>query len=540
MADDDPSDAVMMLVAGEQGGRERADGLNMKEFNLSEFLALANRVVDEGDAESWAALHTLKQRWVEKYGDGDSSTPAMGLKPVATRQLTPFPPPVRAPQRAIRSIISSPLDSELASPLLLTNPNAQDDGGAPPPRVLEAPLHIGVLHSISPVLGGGGYTNPRPKEATETTGDTSAAVHDLFVSPAMVGEGGRTHASRPKAEDAPAVFFPAPTPNPTSHIYVGNVPLTTNSQCFDKIAKAFHNSSWKTLSFVPPTMQNGEIIVRPSLDVIRDGSKWWSTMAVGYFLGKRPYFHHVNEFVRSVWPLVREVKATANGFYFFEFKTTAAMEEVIEGGPWLFRGQPIVLQKWEPGMMLRRLQHTQVPVWIKLRHLPVELWTTEGLSTVASGIGKPLYPNAITRACTTLDLARVCVMLDISSKLPKHIVIIVPCEDRSESACKVDVEYEWLPSKCNVCMSLGHPMKECPSMKPKQPPVSVYVQKPPVMKEQVRREPREMGSGSRSEEREERSKAIVLYNAFDALTVPDSDTETSKGPMSSPIPSPND
>ncbi|KAL0402272.1 UNVERIFIED_CONTAM: hypothetical protein Slati_4257100 [Sesamum latifolium] len=41
-----------------------------------------------------------------------------------------------------------------------------------------------------------------------------------------------------------------------------------------------------------------------------------------------------------------------------------------------------------------------------------------------SGIGRPLYPDAITKACTRLDFARVCVMLDISSKLPKHIVIM--------------------------------------------------------------------------------------------------------------------
>ncbi|KAK4384171.1 hypothetical protein Sango_3084600, partial [Sesamum angolense] len=123
------------------------------------------------------------------------------------------------------------------------------------------------------------------------------------------------------------------------------------------------------------------------------------------------------------------------------------MEEVIEGGPWLYLGQPIVLQKWEPGMVLRKLKHTEVPVWIKLRHLPVELWTTEGLSTVASGIGRPLYPDAITRACTRLDFARVCVMLNVSSKLPKHVVILMPNELGGETACKVDVEYEWLPPK---------------------------------------------------------------------------------------------
>ncbi|KAL0294429.1 UNVERIFIED_CONTAM: hypothetical protein Sradi_6888700 [Sesamum radiatum] len=157
------------------------------------------------------------------------------------------------------------------------------------------------------------------------------------------------------------------------------------------------------------------------------------------------------------------------------------MEEVIEGGPWLYLGQPIVLQKWEPGMVLRKLKHTEVPVWIKLRHLPVELWTTEGLSTVASGIGRPLYPDAITRACTRLDFARVCVMLNVSSKLPKHVVIMMPNELGGESACKVDVEYEWLPPKCKQCVSLGHSTATCPeSNKIEKPKVAVYVQKRPV------------------------------------------------------------
>ncbi|KAL0439863.1 UNVERIFIED_CONTAM: hypothetical protein Slati_2469300 [Sesamum latifolium] len=178
-------------------------------------------------------------------------------------------------------------------------------------------------------------------------------------------------------------------------------------------------------------------------------------------------------------------------------------------------------------MILRKLQHQQVPVWIKLRHLPVELWTNEGLSTVASGIGKPLYPDAITRACTRLDFARICIMLDIGSKLPKHIVIMVPHEDGSESACKVDVEYEWLPPKCTACISLGHSMKECTATKPRQPPVSVYVQKPRVCPRGPEREPHittasvihesSIGSSRASEDRADKSKAIVLYNAFEFI-----------------------
>ncbi|KAL2224346.1 UNVERIFIED_CONTAM: hypothetical protein Sindi_3016600, partial [Sesamum indicum] len=104
----------------------------------------------------------------------------------------------------------------------------------------------------------------------------------------------------------------------------------------------------------------------------------------------------------------------------------------------------------------------------------------EGLSTVASRIGRPLYPDAITRACTRLDFARVCVMFDVSSKLPRHIIVMIPNEEGGEIPCKIDVEYEWLPPKCTSCMTLGHTTKVCAFTKPSnpaKPPVSVYVPK---------------------------------------------------------------
>ena len=65
-------------------------------------------------------------------------------------------------------------------------------------------------------------------------------------------------------------------------------------------------------------IQNGEVVVRPTMETIRNGSIKWKTTAVGYFLGKRPYFYHVKDFAFSAWPGLREVKATTNGFFFFQ------------------------------------------------------------------------------------------------------------------------------------------------------------------------------------------------------------------------------
>ncbi|KAL0290049.1 UNVERIFIED_CONTAM: hypothetical protein Sradi_7058700 [Sesamum radiatum] len=468
---------------------------------------------------------------------------------------------------------------------------------APSPRPLAAPWVPTMDQPSAIVVGEGGSSSPPaialpptspeainppraapPRTSTEMAAQYSSLNQPLIAPISGSAAAGIAPATLPESSNSSPRFWPAPpqqpaatanhlqpsglwatVPQPPSigsapatsppKILIGNISLKPCSDLFvseDKIATAFHNSSRKTLTYIPPSEQNGEVLVRPTIDMIREGSNRWNTTAVGYFLGKRPYFHHLKDFVLSIWPAVQDVKATSNGFFFFQFKTMAALEEVLEGGPWLYLGQPIVLQKWEPGMVLRKLKHTEVPVWIKLRHLPVELWATDGLSTVASGIGRPLYPDAITRACTRLDFARVCVMLNVNSKLPKHIVIMIPNEHGGESACKVDVEYEWLPPKCTNCTSLGHATKECPLTKPMKPAISIYVKRnqipapasrtgdpipnpDPIFDQPVDKD--DMRSNELPHKKTDKGKQIVTYNAFDILRDADEDAdEVIRGP----------
>ncbi|KAL0282882.1 UNVERIFIED_CONTAM: hypothetical protein Sradi_7248400 [Sesamum radiatum] len=202
-----------------------------------------------------------------------------------------------------------------------------------------------------------------------------------------------------------------------------------------------------------------------------------------------------------------------------------AMEDVIEGGPWLFQGQPIVLQAWEQGMSLRRQKHNQIPVWVRLKHLPMEYWTDEGLSTVASGIGTPLYSDGITKNCSRLDYARVCVMLDYNSDLPKHLVVISPVlRNGKEDPKRVDVEYEWLPQRCKNCCSLGHATATCPAnMKTKvAPPITIFVKKqtpqPASQPEQCLRSLEDhRPSTSSGSSGSTKGKDVFLYNSYSVL-----------------------
>ncbi|KAL0444821.1 UNVERIFIED_CONTAM: hypothetical protein Slati_2204800 [Sesamum latifolium] len=162
---------------------------------------------------------------------------------------------------------------------------------------------------------------------------------------------------------SPSVAGPSAAHPPTSDtppIYIGNVPLQPPNPPEMKFAEAFNNSTRRTLRFIPPERQNSEVVVCPTIDMVHAGSRKWGNTAVGYFLGRKPPFHQVQNYSRSIWKSIRDVIATTNGFFFIMFEFVVAMDEVIDGGPWLFNGQPLVLQRWEPGMALRKHNHTQV------------------------------------------------------------------------------------------------------------------------------------------------------------------------------------
>ncbi|KAL2226606.1 UNVERIFIED_CONTAM: hypothetical protein Sindi_2019300, partial [Sesamum indicum] len=466
-------------------------------FNFFEFLTLAHKVVDSGDMAAMDALSDLKQKWELKYGR-PARFPAKTARYVQ--------PPVR---RAVRCLLDETAEKNQPENNCVAAAEISDSAA----EFLAGKRPIDELgmtqksQQQSAALVGGNSMGTQHK----TTSILATTASKALMMNTTIGVNSIENSRNTKS-------------NSHSGIFIGNIPLHASSDnCLDddKIARAFNNSSRKTLSYIAPTKQNGDIVVLPSLDIVRDGSKRWKFTAVGYFLGKRPYYHHLKEFAHSVWPALREVTATVNGFFFFRFKTVIDMEEVIEGGPWLFQGQPIVVQKWEPGMAMRKLKHTQVLVWIKLRHLPMEFWTTEGLSTVASEVGKPLYPDAITRACTRLNFARVCVMIDVTQTIAKHIIIMTPDEDGGETPCK--------------------------------PSIAVYVQKAVVLPqptapekgsnslnhtadETPRREANDVHVERNVSKHSDKGKEVVIYNAFDALHLLDDAEEPTRGPnISSPV-----
>lgn len=136
----------------------------------------------------------------------------------------------------------------------------------------------------------------------------------------------------------------------------------------------------------------------------------------------------------------------------FELMDKLTMTWVLEGGPWFIANKPLLLQKWQSGLVLEQLSLQKFPLWVILRGVPLELFTADGLRYIASAIGIPLCLDKATEQRKRVKFARVCVEVAYGDELPDAIQVDIETAGQVE----VFVEYTWKPKMCSLCKSFGH------------------------------------------------------------------------------------
>ncbi|KAK2637511.1 hypothetical protein Ddye_032303 [Dipteronia dyeriana] len=206
------------------------------------------------------------------------------------------------------------------------------------------------------------------------------------------------------------------------------------------------------LKYYQPFQSGNRTCVSPPLEVADDGSKAWMNC-----LGSCGLL---------------EVLANEKGFYFFKFSDDEACSNVLEAGPWLFTGRMLILKKWHPRLILTKDAYSNIPVWVKLCNIPHEYWTEEGLSYIASVVGKPLYVDSLTESKKRISFARVCIEIDTTCDLVDSFDLFMGDNKYPKQGEKVEilVEYQWKPKIYTECKSFGHSDVTCPRLKTMQSP----------------------------------------------------------------------
>ncbi|GJY44994.1 retrovirus-related pol polyprotein from transposon 17.6 [Tanacetum coccineum] len=114
---------------------------------------------------------------------------------------------------------------------------------------------------------------------------------------------------------------------------------------------------------------------------------------------------------------------------------------------------------------------TKVPVWVKLYNVLVVAYSEDGLSLIATQIGKPIMLDAFTSSMCVdswgqISFARALIEIDANSDLKKEVKMAIPVNEDDWSGYiseVIRVEYELKPPHCLDCKIFGHNYKKCPN-----------------------------------------------------------------------------
>lgn len=213
------------------------------------------------------------------------------------------------------------------------------------------------------------------------------------------------------------------------------------------------------LEYHAPLKVEGKVVVKPPQKAVDEGIAKWESSLVGQFLEKSLPFWLVKRTVDALWGQFGKVDTFSldNGLFLFKFADIQSRDSVFESRIWHIANKPLILRKWKPGLQPMDLSLKEIPIWIKILHLPIEYWNPTCLSYVASGVGKPLYADANTESNSRLGFARVFVEVDIDTQFPEEIEV----DMGNGQSFVVGIEYPWMPVKCKKCSVFGHLTREC-------------------------------------------------------------------------------
>lgn len=148
--------------------------------------------------------------------------------------------------------------------------------------------------------------------------------------------------------------------------------------------------------------------------------------------------------------------ALPNDRFQFVFDSETELETVLTAGAWTFNDWSLTLERWVENPSDDYLKI--LPIWIRLRNIPVNYNTAETIQEIAEHIGQvthvafdPLKPH-------NRGFVRVRVLFDTTRPLKNSRKLQLP----SGEIVDIGIEYERIRKRCYQCQRLTHDKERCP------------------------------------------------------------------------------
>ncbi|XP_013703951.2 uncharacterized protein LOC106407623 [Brassica napus] len=161
-----------------------------------------------------------------------------------------------------------------------------------------------------------------------------------------------------------------------------------------------------------------------------------------------------------VYGRVRGIALSRDRFQFI-FQREEDLITVLKDRPWSYNHWTLLLERWCPSPPKDFL--TSLEVWIRIRNIPMNYYTSETMYTLAKKIGhveEIAYDPKVSQAT---DYIRAKVTLDVEKPAFEAKNLIIPGGDITV----ISYEYEKLHKRCFSCFRLTHEKTRCPYAKRK-------------------------------------------------------------------------
>ncbi|XP_074288113.1 uncharacterized protein LOC141613276 [Silene latifolia] len=167
-------------------------------------------------------------------------------------------------------------------------------------------------------------------------------------------------------------------------------------------------------------------LLRFTAEDVKDELEYWQNSVFCFILGANPPVEVVDGFIKRIWGHLPIDKS--------------------------------------PDVELNKDDVKEVPVWVRLEHLPLKFWG-KCLPRIAGLLGKFVQMDVATKDKTRLGFARVMLEVPFGKPLPGSVKFM----DEDGVVVTIKVVWEWKPTLCKHCKVVGHESEKCRKVKPSQP-----------------------------------------------------------------------
>lgn len=210
----------------------------------------------------------------------------------------------------------------------------------------------------------------------------------------------------------------------------------------------------------PTFSDDGTPIVKAPESVIFRSTVSWKGYLVAQFHGTAPSPTKIFSDLDPIWGKNGRIRVRHHSknvcLIFIPCELTRNW--VLDVGFWHSGNCAFSVFNWTPTLKIAPMKLEHAPVWVLFRKVPPELWSLEGFSTIATGVGFPIQSEFPKLKPYTNGVVKLKVVIKLEGKKASAVKVV----DKMGNSVSISAEYLKLPHKCKLCSEFGHSELRCP------------------------------------------------------------------------------